>query len=113
MKISEMFKPNMIRPTIGSRVRHNQTRMLGTVEGRAQISGSTKVWVLNVKYDDGSQGSMVSENEFMVVDKNTPFEAPKRAAEPAAAETEVISMGVNNSTGYSKAETDDIITRGF
>ena len=62
--LKELFKPGIIRPQVGHRVKHNATREMGTVEGRAQVNGSTKVWVITVKYDNGTTASMVSENEF-------------------------------------------------
>lgn len=111
MKLANLFKPNIIRPTVGGRVRHTQTRQLGTVEGRAKIGIA---YVLTVKYDTGIQANMVPENEFIAVDKNTPAE---RAAIPAQSSTPVksepINLGISSSTGYSNSAVDGEIVRGL
>ncbi len=65
--LKQMFKPGIIRPQVGDRVKHNETQELGTVEGRAKISGTPTVWVLTVKYDKGPTAFQVSENEFIKV----------------------------------------------
>ena len=61
MKLKDLFKPGIIRPQVGDRVRHNTTKALGKVEGRAKIGF---VYVLTVTYDDGQIATMVPENEF-------------------------------------------------
>ncbi len=69
--LSRLFRPGAIRPGVGDRVQHVNTKRLGTVTGRATISGSTKVWALTVAYDDGTIATQVPENEFIKVDAKT------------------------------------------
>jgi hypothetical protein len=71
MKLRDLFKNDrIIRPRIGSRVRHNETRLLGTVQGVAKVKGRIggfDINALTVGYDNGTMGMMVAENEFTVV----------------------------------------------
>lgn len=64
MTLSQLFKPNMIRPEIDSRVMHTATRQLGTVIGRSRIAGTFRVFALTVQFDDGTMALQVPEKEF-------------------------------------------------
>jgi len=63
--LRQLFRPGMIRPRVGDRVMHLNTRERGTVQGTATVGCSPKVVVLTVAYDNGRTASMVPENEFI------------------------------------------------
>ena len=69
--LKKLFGLESIRPGIGDRVMHKNTRELGTVQGVATIHGSIKVHALTVLYDNKIVALQLPENEFIKVDPKT------------------------------------------
>jgi len=67
-KLWKMFHPRFSKKmTVGDRVRHLDTGLLGTVTGVAKISG--RIPALNVRFDNGQEASLVPTETFVKIDR--------------------------------------------
>lgn len=68
--LKELFGAKFIRPIIGDRVMHNETRLVGTVQGTSTVHGSMKVPVITVQFDNSTWAWYAAENEFTKVGRS-------------------------------------------
>lgn len=71
------MRRNMIKPAIGMYAEHNQTRIVGIIDGLMQVDGETHIRL--VTPDGCSNIEYLNAGEFSIVDKMTYWKFVSRA----------------------------------